>query len=116
VSHRNQQQQLEVIQMKATTKLWMRLQNVGRPADTLVVYDSVAGCMKRQMEWALGIYMGSGIVVRYARTEDELNRMGTKGSQFDDIVGDDIESWLDGIVKQAEASGIVNNSEDESEK
>lgn len=78
--------------MKPETKVWMRCESIGRPADTLVVNDSAREAMKALATWLMSVYMGSKIRVIIARTEAELGDDRRSAAQND--VMQDLESIL----------------------
>lgn len=78
--------------MKPETKVWLKCESIGRPADTLVMQCSVREAMKVQANWILGVYMGSKIRISMARTEAELADDRRTAAQNDVMA--DLESIL----------------------
>jgi hypothetical protein len=58
--------------MKPETKVWLKCESIGRPADTFVMQCSAREAVKVLASWLMGVYMGSKIRILMARTEAEL--------------------------------------------
>lgn len=86
--------------MKPETKVWLKCESIGRPADTLVMQCSVREAMKVQAQWILGVYMGSKIRISIARTEAELGD-DRRSAATNDVMAD-LESILGSDTEESD--------------
>jgi hypothetical protein len=94
--------------VKPDTIVWLKLTNVGRPADAMICQLSTRDAILQIGKWILGAYMGQKIRITLARSEEELveNR---KSSTVESMMSD-LESLVGGTP---EGSGSDNgDSED----
>jgi hypothetical protein len=54
--------------MKPNTRIWIKCENVGNPADMLVMNDSARECVLAIGQWLMGVYMGQKIRIAIARS------------------------------------------------
>jgi uncharacterized protein YegP (UPF0339 family) len=80
------------VNMKPETKVWLKCESIGRPADTLVTNCTAREAMKALAQWILTTYMGSKIRIIMARSEAELAD-DRRSAAHNDVMAD-LESIL----------------------
>jgi hypothetical protein len=91
--------------VKLHTKVWMRCESKGRPAETITMNAPIRECIMKIADWLSKVYMGSHINIRIARTEAELSTsqstdISTLSSELDMMLGE-----LGGTPESSESTG-----------
>jgi len=89
--------------VKPETKVWLRCESVGKPANTLEMQTSVREAVKSIAQWLMGVYMGSKIRITLAREQHELGD-SAKSIKTSDLMGE-LESLLGGTPEQEQHDG-----------
>lgn len=87
--------------MRATGRVWARLESKGRPHDSVTIEDeSVAELAKAIARWLLSASMGHYMRITIARSAEDLQRAvnggGSGAAKTEDLL-DEIDSMLAGL-------------------
>lgn len=87
--------------MRKTTEVWAKFESIGKPESKKIVQGTILEVLKTQAEWLLGVYMGTHIDIRIARSEADLYR-GRKGESQNDLLQNDLDAMFNEIMSQAD--------------
>ncbi len=86
--------------MKQGTRVWIKCESSGRPADTLILNSTTREAILAIGKWMLETYMGNHITIRVARTEVDLTR-NLREVRDADMMGE-LESLLGGTPEPSD--------------
>lgn len=95
--------------MKPHTRNWLRLENKGKPSDTVTGEGTIRDHIMMIAEWLTKIHMGSRVIITLARTELELNRKTDGGTPELSDIQSELTDMLAGLERE-ESSGNGSSS------
>lgn len=91
--------------MKMTTQVWAKLENKGKPADTIKFEGTNREVVLKFANWLGEVYMGNYLRLTIARSEVELEAATTRGNsniaETNDLMGE-LEQFLDTLPESGE--------------